>query len=302
MLIKAMLDYKLVEALALVVVEGGFEKAGRALHLTQSAVSQRVRLLEEQVGQVLLARTNPPRPTGAGRGLVRHYLQVKRLEEDLAPRLFPKDEHGFTNLILGVNADSLATWLFPAVGEFLIRERVTLDLRLDDQVETHKLLRDGEVAGSISGRDEPIQGCSTTYLGRMDYGLFASAQFIDQWLPKGLTLEAARSAPQIIFNRKDNLHSALLQRILHSVPEGCPTHYAPSSELFPALIARGVGYGALPVEQARDLETQGLVANLAPGVCEPVRLYWRRWNIASSLLERFSAVLASRARELLQQE
>jgi LysR family transcriptional regulator (chromosome initiation inhibitor) len=296
-----MLDYKLVEALALVVMEGGFEKAGRVLHLTQSAVSQRVRLLEELVGQVLLARTNPPRPTDAGRGLIRHYLQVKRLEEDLAPRLFPRDEHGFTSLALGVNADSLGTWLFPAVGDFLKRERLVLDLRLDDQEETHKLLRDGEVAGCVGARDEPIQGCSTTYLGRMDYRLFASPDFARTWFPNGLTLEAASRAPVIIFNRKDDLHNKLFVKALGRAPDSYPAHYAPSSELFPALVLQGVGCGMLPEEQSRELERQGAIVDAAGGVGVSVRLYWRRWNVASKLLERFSRELVDRAQVFLAQ-
>ena len=58
-----MFDYKLIEALAMVVREGGFENAARALHITQSAVSQRVKMLEELTGQVLIARTTPPQAT-----------------------------------------------------------------------------------------------------------------------------------------------------------------------------------------------------------------------------------------------
>ena len=54
------IDYKLLKALSVVVQEGGFEKASRVLHISQPAVSQRVKLLEEQTGQVLLTRTSPP--------------------------------------------------------------------------------------------------------------------------------------------------------------------------------------------------------------------------------------------------
>ncbi len=60
-----MFDYKLIEAVAMVAREGGFDKAARAIHITQSAVSQRVKLLEELTGQVLIARTAPPRATPA---------------------------------------------------------------------------------------------------------------------------------------------------------------------------------------------------------------------------------------------
>ena len=54
-----MLDYKHIEALAKVIQEGGFERAAQALFLTQSAVSQRVRQLEESSGQILKTSLSP---------------------------------------------------------------------------------------------------------------------------------------------------------------------------------------------------------------------------------------------------
>ena len=130
-----MLDYKLVEALSVVVREAGFDRAARQLNLTQSAVSQRIKLLEEQTGQVLLVRTAPPRATAAGKRLIKHYLQVARLEEDLGGELNPRGHRGFDSLAVGINSDSLATWFLPAVGAFLADTRVLLDLRtvLPDQ-------------------------------------------------------------------------------------------------------------------------------------------------------------------------
>jgi len=103
-----MLDNRLIEALALVVQEGGFDKAAKALNITQSAVSQRVKLLEELTGQVLLARTTPPQATLAGRKFLKYYLQVRRLEDDLMGEINQTDNKKFTPIALGVNADSLA--------------------------------------------------------------------------------------------------------------------------------------------------------------------------------------------------
>ncbi|MBF3116153.1 LysR family transcriptional regulator, partial [Pseudomonas aeruginosa] len=56
-------DYKLLAALAAVVEQGGFERAAQALGLSQSAVSQRIKLLEARVGQPVLVRETPPHPT-----------------------------------------------------------------------------------------------------------------------------------------------------------------------------------------------------------------------------------------------
>jgi LysR family transcriptional regulator (chromosome initiation inhibitor) len=128
-----MFDYKLIEALAMVAREGGFDKAARTMYITQSAVSQRVKLLEEHTGQVLLARTTPPQATSAGQKLIKHYLQVKRLEDDLKGEIDEVGDKGFTSIALGINADSLAFWLLKAIHPFLLEERVLLDIRVNDQ-------------------------------------------------------------------------------------------------------------------------------------------------------------------------
>lgn len=201
-----MFDYKLIEAMATVYNEGGFDKAAKSLHLTQSAVSQRVKLLEDQAGQVLLVRSTPPDVTPAGRRLLRHYLKVKKLEDDLLDDFADDDEKRFASLAVGVNADSLATWFPGAMGSFLENERVTLDIRTDDQEQTHRMLKDGEVVGCISSRKQPMQGCRASYLGKMDYRLFATPAFAAKWFPDGFNLVEAREAPALIFNRKDNLH------------------------------------------------------------------------------------------------
>lgn len=136
-----MLDYKLIEALALVAREGGFDKAAKVLHITQSAVSQRIKLLEELTGQVLISRTTPPQATASGRKLLKHYLQVKQLEDDLIGEMNEPDNKDFTSIAVGINADSLAFWLLDAIHPFLLEEKVLLDIRVDDQEQTHRMMK-----------------------------------------------------------------------------------------------------------------------------------------------------------------
>ena len=52
-------------ALVAIADHGTFEAAARHLHITPSAVSQRIRALESEVGQVVVQRTTPCRPTAA---------------------------------------------------------------------------------------------------------------------------------------------------------------------------------------------------------------------------------------------
>ncbi|MBM9605315.1 LysR family transcriptional regulator ArgP [Desulfopila inferna] len=294
-----MLDYKLIEALALVAQDGGFDKAANALHITQSAVSQRVKLLEEQMGQILLARTTPPRPTSAGRNLLKHYLQVKRLEDDLCGEMNEHVDKEYKSIPLALNADSLATWFLDAIQSFVLAEGILLDIRVDDQEQTHRMLKNGEVVGCISTRENPLQGCRTDYLGRMNYHMLATSQFAKKWFPNGLTIAEAYRAPAIIFNRKDELHHKLFKLVLGEVPENLPVNYIPSAEKFVDVIARGIGYGMLPFQQSEPFIRTGRLVDLAPDYVVPVKLYWHCWNLKSKPLIRFTQQLIFRAKTLL---
>lgn len=293
-----MLDYKLVEAFAAVAKEGGFEKAARALHLTQSAVSQRVKLLEEQAGCVLMVRSSPPTPTSAGKEMLKHFRQVQRLEADLTGGL-GQSGSGFTTLPIGINADSLATWFFPAIDGYLDANPVLLDLAVDDQAQTHQLLRDGEVLGCISERSEPIQGCRVEYLGDQEYSLYGTAEYRSKWFRDGLTLEGIDKAPILIFNRKDLMHGDLLASALDEHPPRYNAFYLPSSEKFAPTIASGWVCGMLPLQQAMEYVERGELVDLAPGHSYTVHLHWHCWNLKSGELNRFTeALVAGAKREL----
>ena len=283
-----MLDYKLIEAFAAVIEEGGFEKAARRLHLTQSAVSQRIKQLEEHYGQVLLQRTIPPKTTLPGDALLGHYRQVKHLEEDLFSQQAIESPTGFISLALGINADTLATWFLRAVEPFLREERVVLDLHIDDQDKTHKMLQEGKVWGCITTRSKPIQGCRINFLGTMHYGLFSSPGFAETWFTGGFSIEGAMKAPSLRFNRKDGLNEQMFQQVFKKLPVEAPTFFIPSSEMFVEFIRKGLCYGVLPEQQSRMLQAQGEIVNLAPGHSVQVDLYWHCWNLRSVILETFT--------------
>ena len=294
-----MLDYKHIEALATVVMEGGFERAARKLRLTQSAVSQRVKQLEEQSGQILLIRTTPPKATAAGQRVLKHYLQVQRLEEDLLDDFSAVPGEDFAVLPIGINDDSLATWFLEAVSLFLQAEKVLLDLRTDDQEQTQRLLKIGKVVGCISSNKQPIQGCRVDYLGTMNYRLLSTPAYAEKWFPQGLSPESVVRAPAILFSRKDELQAKLFRRIFPDPPSKIPTHYFPSSEKFVDFITLGLAYGMLPDVQSKPLLKSGRLIELAPAGPVPIKLYWHCWNLKSRLLNRFTTNLVKQAKSVL---
>lgn len=296
-----MFDYKLIEALGMVAQEGGFDKAARVLCITQSAVSQRVKLLEELTGQVLIARTTPPQATSAGQKLLKHYLQVKRLEDDLMGEIGEPASKGFASIAVGINADSLAIWLLGAIKTFLLEERVLLDIRVDDQEQTHRLLKAGEVMGSISTQKQAMQGCRIEYLGCMNYHLVATPAFAARYFPNGLTKEDVRRTPALVFDRNDELLDKLLHQSLGEVPTSIPTHYVPSVEKYAEFITLGLAYGMIPDQQSTPLLCSGQLVNLSPECNVPVKLYWHCWSLKSNLLNKFTQQLTLKAKTLLDQ-
>jgi LysR family transcriptional regulator (chromosome initiation inhibitor) len=232
--------------------------------------------------------------------MVKHFHQVKRLEEDLLafmPSAIP-GTHGV--LAVGINGDSLATWFLNAIGEFLKREKVVLDLRSDDQEQTHRLLKEGEVMGCISARDRPVQGCRMDYLGRMTYRMLASPSFVSRWFPDGAGPAAAGRAPIVVFNRVDELHHHFFRELYRQPLDRFNAHYLPSSEQFVDFIAAGHAYGMLPDLQSGPLTASGRLVEIVPGRTVSVDLYWHCWNLRSGLTERFSAHLIAAANRLLE--
>lgn len=294
-----MLDYKQIEALAKVVQEGGFERAAQALFLTQSAVSQRVRQLEESSGQILISRTTPPQPTAAGKALLKHYQQVKLLEDGLSSESTVSSASKLTTLTIGINADSLAHWFIPVISPILQKMDLLIDLRVDDQEQTHHYLREGDVVGCVSTEAQAMQGCRIEKLGTMTYRLLATPNFIEHWFPDGLSLKGAERAPAVIFNRKDRLHWRFFQQYMGETPKSLAAHFIPAAEQFLQVITDGYSYGMVPDWQSTDLLKTGKLLELLPEATIQVDLYWHCWNLIARPLQQLSDQLIQGAKKQL---
>lgn len=296
-----MLDYKLLQSLAMVLDEGGFEKAARQLHLTQSAVSQRIKLLEEYVGQILLTRTTPPAATAAGLQFLTHYRKVQQLESDLPPTERITSKEPYSTLSIGVNADSLGTW-FPDVVENILQEqKLILDIHVDDQDETQKFLQNGQVCGCVTTYDKVLQGCRIERLGYVEYGLYSTPDFAAHWFPDGIDIDVIETVPTIRFNRKDRLSEKFFLLMFSALPDTPPTFYVPSTEIFVDFIMRNLCYGVIPHHQSKSHLSAGKLIDLAPTFKISIDLYYHFWNLKSAVMDNFSREFIARSKRTLQQ-
>ena len=287
-----MFDYKLLEALALVVKEDGFDKAANKLFITQSAVSQRIKTLEEQMGQILITRKSPIKATAKGKELIKHYHQVLKLEDDLS------QNENKTVISIGLNEDSLATWFLKAIRSFLESGNSLIDLIVDDQEKTSQLLKDGIVSGCISSSPVKIQGCSVRYLGKMEYSMVCTPDFYQRWFKSGFSRESIENAPAVIYNQQDSLHDQYLKQIFHRNVTAYPIHYIPSTEQFLAMIEMNQAYGVVPLIQCGKLIEEKRLIVLHDGNLD-VELYWHHWNINTMMLASLTEVLLEQCKDYL---
>ncbi len=295
-----MLDTRKGEALLAVIDSGSFEQAAALLHLTPSAVSQRISAMEAELGTLLVVRARPCHATPAGTRLVQYLRRSRLLEQEYLADSGNPDIHPLS-IAIAVNNDTLASWLLPGLAQFLITERIVLDITVDDQDHTSALLAQGLALAAVSSSADAMRGCERTLLGDMRYRLLAAPEFAEKWFPRGLEREAARRAPLMVFDRKDTLQKNFLQHEL-GLPEGSyPCHYVPASAAFMQAIELGLGYGMLPEQQFGELVQQGRLRDLAPDKPTDVTLYWHAWRVQSPKLERLSAQLLSAARSTLRQ-
>ncbi|GGP27660.1 HTH-type transcriptional regulator ArgP [Silvimonas amylolytica] len=292
------LDPKQTEALLTVIETGSFEQAGARLHVTPSAISQRVRALEEEMGAALVIRSRPVRATRTGQRLLQHLRRVMLLEEDLASDL-AEQRHAPLSVTIAVNADTLGTWFFPALAELLAHEQVLLDLIVEDQDHTYDVLETGMATGCVSTEPRPMKGCFADPLGIMRYRMVASTTFAERWFPEGLTRAAARTAPVVAYTRKDALQANFLQDRLGLTPGAYPCHYVPGCDPHYTAIRYGMGYGLVPELLVRKELAEGTLVDLAPAHPVDLALFWHAWKVQSPRMEIMSRRIGESARQLL---
>ncbi len=298
-------DPDALECLAAIVEEGGFERAAQRLSITQSAVSQRLRSLEAQVGTVLIVRSRPLKATAAGQLLLKHTRQLRLLRADLerdmrelAPAA-PGGSREEERVSIAINADSVATWALGALTP-LAQQGLAMEIITDDQDFTHGWLRDGQVLGCVTTLKQALRGCKVLPLGAMRYVAVAQPDYAQKHCPKGLTAHNFRDIPFVAFNRKDDMQGEFISKafglkrvLLHQL-------FVPSSEGQVRAVLAGWGVSVVPELLARGLIAQGSLINVAPAHGLPIQLYWHCWNPESEVLDALTRALTEAAAQALQ--
>ncbi|WP_374999968.1 LysR family transcriptional regulator ArgP [Aeromicrobium sp. CTD01-1L150] len=283
---------ELVATFAAVVDTGTFDGAARQLHMTPSAVSQRIKTLEQQVGRRLAVRSRPVTPTDAGRAVLRHAQRLALLEHDLTTDLGVDPPGGFVRMGVAVNADSLATWFLDPLATFAAEHEVALELHREDQERTARLLTDGVVMAAVTSRSTPVPGCRVEPLGALMYVPVAAPAWIQRW-DRGSTGETLAHAPRVDYDRHDTLQVRWLSQQDVTAPTAA-RHLVPSSHDFARAVELGLGWGLLPVQHAEPMLEDGRLVTLdGPPISTP--LWWQYWSSPSDTLAALTDVVLTHA-------
>jgi LysR family transcriptional regulator (chromosome initiation inhibitor) len=289
---EARLDAHQLAALAAVIELGSFDAAAEWLHVTPSAISQRIKALEQRVGQVLVVREKPCRATAAGVPLLRLAAQTALLESEVLAETTGGSAE-LTRIAIAVNADSMSTW-FTAVLAGL--SDILFDIRIEDQDHSTRLLREGAVMGAVTTERAPVPGCRVLSLGVMRYLPVASAAYLGRYLSEGFTREAVTAAPSIAWNRDDALQDMLVRKAFRRAVAR-PVHYVPTAEGFGAAVRAGLGWGMYPEHLAEQELARGTFVHAAD-IYLDVPLFWQCWKLDSPLIKTITNTVQSAARSL----
>lgn len=294
------LDPVALRTLAAAVRLGTFEAAARELHVTPSAVSQRIKALETRVGRVLLHRVKPLEPTEAGHVLVRLAAQTELLEREAVSELVEDepDTTAYTSIPLAVNSDVLYGWLVDALAAVQAQHRVVFEVVREDQTRTAERLRRGEVMAAITSEPKPVPGCRVVRLGRLRYVAVATPEFCDQHFADGVNAASLAEAPLVAFDRADTLQHDFVRRVSrrHLAP---PATYIPSVREFDKAVRRGMGWGMLIASEAAEDFAAGRLVELVPGRRTDVTLFWQHWRLGSSVMADLTDAVVAAARPWL---
>lgn len=292
-------DYDALAVLSAIVRTGSFEAAAKALNVTQSAVSQRIKQLEDKVGSVLVVRGRPCIASADGQLLCQHFDHVALLRHEVREQLSVGDGKTKGNIRIAVNNDSLATWFPDVVARAVDEMSIRLEILPDDQEFTEDRLRSGDALAIVSSSENPIPSCKSFRLGDMEYMAVASVDYVAKYFEDKITLSSVANAPSIRFDRKDTLPFQWLELAFQDTMR-LSAHNIPSFEGHLISCKLGTGWAMMPTVTVEHLVKSGELVELVPNVRVATPLFWHTRLQASATLQRLSEIVMCVAKDKLQ--
>jgi LysR family transcriptional regulator, chromosome initiation inhibitor len=277
---------------AAVIELGSFDAAAARLHVTPSAISQRIKALEQWTGQVLVGREKPCSATPAGIPLLRLAAQTALLEAEALSEM-GGGVGTLPRIALAVNADSMSTWFTEVLAQL---PDVLFDIWIEDQDHSARMLREGAVMGAVTTERTPVTGCRVQPLGVMRYIPEASKAYKKHHLPDGFTADAVGEAPSLAWNRDDALQDGLVRKAFRRNITR-PVHFVPTAEGFGAAVRAGLGWGMYPDSLAAPALEDGSFVRIADQHLD-VPLYWQCWKLDSPMVKKITDAISSAAAAL----
>ncbi|MET1257265.1 LysR family transcriptional regulator ArgP [Aliikangiella maris] len=295
------IDYKLLQALSTVIEYQNFELAAAQLCLSQSAISQRIKQLEDLLGHPVLVRAKPLKPTVIGEHLIAHYQQVHQLEKNLLQQILPDIPTQPTKLAVALNADSLATWFLDALSPLLKKHPIELDMIIANEALTTNRLKSGEAFGAVSLSSKALPNFQAVRLGKMNYIMVASAQFYQYYFSNGINRNTLKRAPAVTFDKDDEMHFRFIHQHFALQPGDYPCHIVRSSEAFIDMALKDLAYCIAPEIQVKQYLEQDILLNIMPDKYFEQTLYWHFWILSKGIFRDASNLIIQHAHQVLAQ-
>lgn len=287
------LDPAQLAALNAILRLGSFDAAAQQLNLSQPAISQRIKALEENVGSTLINRGPPCTGTPLGARLAKHAEDLALLEAQALGQATPA--RTTPRVSLAGPADALATWMIPALSEV---PDLLFDIQVDDQDTADTWLRRGAVSAAVTGHDRAAPGCDIFPLGALRYVAVASPAFVAAHFAQGVTAETLRRAPVLNFTSKDKLQSRWMKDVTGQVVHP-PSHQIPSTHAFLDAARSGMAWSMNPLSLVQTHLETGTLVPLVHDRLLDVPLYWQITRVMAPALRGLTLAIQRVARDHL---
>jgi DNA-binding transcriptional LysR family regulator len=220
------INYELYKVFYHVANTLSFSEASKQLYISQSAVSQSVKVLEKKLGMSLFIRsTKRVQLTPEGEILLRHIEPAMNLIRQGENQLLEANSLNGGQLRIGASDTICRYYLVPFLNEFhRLYPKVHIKVTNQTSIACAHLLEAGQVDLAIT--NYPNSGLSTgqsTRMIREFHDVFVANEAYAQLKDKKVSLEELQKYPILMLDRKSTtsefLHSMFQRHQLDLVPE-----------------------------------------------------------------------------------